>query len=43
MDNQFIIHILINMISDYDLQFAMKEKRINDKVNPTTFDEIGDN
>ena len=26
-DNQFMIHILNNMTSDYDLQLAMMEKR----------------
>ena len=39
-DNQFMIHILNNMTSDYDLQLAMMEKRINDKMNPLTIDEI---
>jgi gag-polypeptide of LTR copia-type len=31
-DNQFMIHILNNMTSDYDLQLALMEKRINDNV-----------
>jgi hypothetical protein len=42
MDNQFRIHILIDMTSDYYLQLAMMEKRVNDKVNPLTINEIRD-
>ncbi len=41
-ENQFILHILNNMTADYDLQLAMMEKRLNDKVNPLTVDEIRD-
>jgi hypothetical protein len=39
-DNQFILHILNNMTDDYDLQLAMMEKRVTDKSNPLTIDEI---
>jgi hypothetical protein len=39
-DNQFILHILNNMTANYDLQLAMMEKRINNKINPLTVDEI---
>jgi hypothetical protein len=39
-DNQFILHILNNMTEDYDLQLAMIEKRVTDKPNPLTIDEI---
>ena len=39
-DSQFMIHILNNMTSDYDLQLAMMEKRINDKINPLTIDDL---
>jgi hypothetical protein len=39
-DNQFILHILNNMTEDYDLQLAMMEKRVTDKYNPSTIDEI---
>jgi hypothetical protein len=42
-DNQFILHILNNMTEDYDLQLAMMEKRVTDKSNPLTIDEIRDN
>jgi hypothetical protein len=42
-DNQFILHILNNMTGDYDLQLAMMEKRVTDKSNPLTIDEIRDN
>jgi hypothetical protein len=41
-DNQFILHILNNMKNDYDLQLAMMEKRVTDKYNPLTIDEIRD-
>jgi hypothetical protein len=41
-DNQFILHILNNMTDDYDLQLAMMEKRVTDKSNPLTIDEIRD-
>jgi hypothetical protein len=41
-DNQFILHILNNMTDDYDLQLAMMEKRVKDKSNPLTMDEIRD-
>jgi hypothetical protein len=41
-DNQFILHILNNMKDDYDLQLAMMEKRVTDKSNPLTTDEIRD-
>jgi hypothetical protein len=37
-----MIHILNNMTSDYDLQLALMERRINDKVSPLTVDEIRD-
>jgi hypothetical protein len=39
-DNQFILHILNKMLDDYDLQLAMMEKRVTDKYNPLTVDEI---
>jgi uncharacterized coiled-coil protein SlyX len=42
-DNQFTLHILNNMTDDYDLQLAMMEKRVTDKSNPLTIDEIRDN
>jgi hypothetical protein len=39
-DNQFNLHILNNMTDDYDLQLDMMEKRVTDKSNPLTIDEI---
>jgi hypothetical protein len=42
-DNKFILHIINNMADDYDLQLAMMEKRVTDKSNPLTVDEIRDN
>jgi hypothetical protein len=41
-DNQFILHILINMTDDYDIQFVMMEKRITNKSNPLTVNKIRD-
>jgi hypothetical protein len=41
-DNQFILHILNNMTEDYDLQLALMEKRVTDKSNPLTINEIQD-
>jgi hypothetical protein len=41
-DNQFILHLLNNMMDDYDLQLAMMEKRITEKSNPLTIDKIPD-
>jgi gag-polypeptide of LTR copia-type len=41
-DNQFMIHILNNMTLDYELQLALMERRINDKLIPLTVDEIRD-
>jgi hypothetical protein len=41
-DNQFIFHTLNNMTDDYDLQFSMMEKRVSDKSNALTIDEIRD-
>jgi hypothetical protein len=41
-DNKFILHILNNMMDDYDLQLAMMEKRVTDKSNPLTIDKIRD-
>jgi hypothetical protein len=40
--NQFILHILNNMTDDYDLQLTMMEKRVMDKSNLLTFNEICD-
>jgi hypothetical protein len=41
-DNQFILHILNNMTDVYVLQLAMMEKRVTDKSNLLTIDEIWD-
>jgi hypothetical protein len=42
-DNQFILHVFNNMTDYYALQLAMMEKRITDKSNPLTVDEIREN
>jgi hypothetical protein len=40
-NNQFMIHILNNHTSDYDLQIALMEKRVwRDKKKPLTVEEI---
>jgi hypothetical protein len=33
-ENQFIIHVLDNTPTEYNLQFALLEKRIGDKDKP---------
>jgi hypothetical protein len=40
LENQFMIHILNNLTADYDLQFALLKRRIGDKENPLTVEEI---
>jgi hypothetical protein len=42
-DNQFMIHILRDMTLDYNLQIAIMEKSINNKVNPLRIAGIRDN
>jgi hypothetical protein len=39
-ENQFMIHVLNNLTSDYDLQLALMEKRIGDREKPLTVGEI---
>jgi gag-polypeptide of LTR copia-type len=39
LENQFMIHALNNLTSDYDLQLALMEKRIGDKVKNLTVEE----
>jgi hypothetical protein len=39
-DNQFLLHILNNMMDNYDSQLAMMEKRLTDKSNPSTLSGI---
>jgi hypothetical protein len=41
-DNQFILQILNNTTDDHDLQLSMMEKRVADKSNTLTVDEICD-
>jgi hypothetical protein len=40
LDNQFMIHMLNNLTSDYELQFALMEKRVGDTEKPLTIEEI---
>jgi hypothetical protein len=35
-ENQFMIHTLDNLTSDYDLQLAMMERRVGDIEKPLT-------
>ena len=39
-DNQFMIHILNNLTSEYDLQVAIMERRVGDAEKPLTIKEI---
>jgi gag-polypeptide of LTR copia-type len=39
-DNQFMIHMLNNLTSDYELQLALMENRVGDAENSLTVEEI---
>jgi hypothetical protein len=39
-ENQFTIHILNNLTSDYDLQLALMERRVGDADRPLTVEEV---
>jgi hypothetical protein len=39
-ENQFMIHIFKNLISDYDLQLALMERRVGNVEKPLTIEEI---
>jgi hypothetical protein len=39
-ENQFMIHILNNLTSDYDLQLALMERRVGDVDKPLTVEEV---
>ena len=39
-DDQFMIHVLNNLTSDYELQMVLLEKRIGNKENPLEVDEL---
>jgi hypothetical protein len=39
-ENQFMIHILNNLTSDYDLQLALMERRVDDADKPLTVEEV---
>jgi hypothetical protein len=39
-DDQFMIHLLNNMPSDYELQMALLEKRIGNKENPLEVNKL---
>jgi hypothetical protein len=39
-ENQFMIHILNNLTSDYDLQLALMERRVGDADKPLTVGEV---
>jgi gag-polypeptide of LTR copia-type len=39
-DNQFMIHVLNNLTSDYDLQLVLMEKRVGDSEKPLSIEEI---
>jgi hypothetical protein len=39
-DDQFMIHVLNNLTSDYELQMVLMEKRIVNKENPLEFEKL---
>jgi hypothetical protein len=39
-EDQFMIHILNNLTSDYDLQLALMERRVGDDDKPLTVEEV---
>jgi predicted transcriptional regulator len=39
-NDQFMIHVLNNSTSDYELQMILLEKRIGNKGNPLKVDEL---
>jgi hypothetical protein len=39
-DDQFMIHVLNNVINDYELQIVLLEKIIRIKENPLEIDEL---
>jgi hypothetical protein len=39
-ENQFMIHILNNLTSDYELQLALIERIVGDDEKPLTIEEI---
>jgi hypothetical protein len=39
-ENQFMIHVLNNLPTEYDLQIALVTMRIGDKIEPLTIEEI---
>ena len=39
-DDQFMIHVLNNLTSDYELQMVLLEKRIGSKANPLEADKL---
>jgi hypothetical protein len=39
-ENQFMIHILNNLTSDYDLQLTLMERRVDDADKPLTVEEV---
>jgi hypothetical protein len=39
-ENQFMIHILNNLTSDYDLQFALMERGVADADKPLIVEEV---
>jgi hypothetical protein len=38
-DDQFMIHVLNNLTSDYELHMVLLERRIENKENPLEVDE----
>ena len=41
-DEQFLIQVLNSLTNDYELQMILMEKRIGDKMNPLSIDELNE-
>ena len=42
-DEQFLIQVLNSLTSGYELQMTLMERRIGDKMNPLSIDELKEN
>jgi hypothetical protein len=42
IDDQFMIHVVNYLTSDYELQMVLLEKRIGKKANTLKFDELSE-
>jgi hypothetical protein len=42
-ENQFVIHILNNLSSDYELQLELMERRVGETINPLQLKKLEEN